>query len=167
MDLMRMLMNKKNYFTVPKDGIMITYGQLFYTNTWNIFFSTTINMIYQCFGIRCNSCWLWYHLSKTQRHVRFCHSLSKLSSNKFLWKSPSNIISLPSFDPFSMKSSNRSLYSIIESGGRYIFPIKNDLPLSWEISNQMQETLFISKSSLRLALISFLTYTMFPPPPLE
>ena len=35
----------------------------------------------------------------------------------------------PSSDAFSMNSSNLSLYSILESGGRYILPIKKGLPL--------------------------------------
>ena len=51
--------------------------------------------------------------------VKFSYSLSTL----FLLKSPIKIVSL-SFLKTSIKPSNRSLNSIIESGGRYIFLVK-------------------------------------------
>ena len=63
-------------------------------------------------------------------NVKFSHSLSELYGNKFLLISPSKIISFPSLDALSIKSSNLSSYAILESGGRYIFPIRNEFTFS-------------------------------------
>ena len=49
--------------------------------------------------------------------VKFPHSLSMSTYRKFLLKSPSKINSFPSFITMSIKSSNLSLYSTLESGG--------------------------------------------------
>ena len=76
------------------------------------------------------------------------------------------MISLPSIETLSTKLSNLSLNSTLESGGLYIFPIKNGLRLPSVISSHIHAVLFVSRSNLRLALIPFRTYTRILPPPL-
>ena len=71
--------------------------------------------------------------------MKLSHSLSVSVLRIFLLKSPNRINSFSSFKTISIKSSNLSLYSILESGGLYMLPAKKDLPLTGLISDHKQE----------------------------